>query len=1061
MTPLIKNKTWFVASLLVFTALGYGLYEITASQSALNNEELNKKATESVTQALQRFSEFESDFLSQSNALFSDLREELSDNPDTDISTIPNTNEDDFWGISVFKGDELILWNGFGPAELSIDSAQISRPHTEVARNNNITYLRYTNSFVIQRDTAHKYILVTRKKIQQENVLPIGRNSELTSQSLFQSPSEYPVRFSFFDTPPENSIYFANISTHSVDSAGVIYALQDDLSDYNNEQQNKVILYRAVFYALLIVLIALFLIFISQRLDTWRSLFVKLFALLIAWLFFTNINFEIGWTQTFNSLEQERISSIKPLIHYGIHALFILLITLSSYTPLSNNDLKLSTPPFYLSSAILGLSGFFSATLFYFFLTETYTLFYETSIPVLDLEIFPSIITLSFYVLSSVFVTSLILLIFFLNRFLFQLFEYVFPIKTIITFAGFFTALMFHTYLGAAPLPLLVSIIALIYFSLLIALLWTKEQGLYSLANTSFLRKLFVFSLFAVGITYIGMYNGYSDRLDEQMEQAAEEFANQEESQADRIVRELLINLEQSMSPFSSQNLMERPEFAERIFNQQIQSLIPEEWKSFSISAQLINDEGETISEYSSNIDSPAWTKAFNMQSLIIPFQMEQISINNLIPIVRKRPLNESNSNYSTFRRAWIPLYQKGENPERLGWILCSVYQERPQHNKPLRAVIASQENSNWNAPISITEFIDQQSARKNVVGTPIDLPGYSRLPETLYSQIQEDSLLHRISQFTGQSFRELFIIHDDNQIIRSATKHPEFANHLFAFMRFYFSIFLFGLLVLWIIKLRSKLEIIGTGHRFRDRLIDQFTLASLTCLIVLIGATYYGVKHQTQNTVQDQLLSKLNNLTEVISSNLSENADLADLSLNELTSTIDADASIYQNKAVLTSTTEQVYSQHVLPNLLPWDVYESIFERGNNQVTRKTKLGNQELLIGYQPWFDGNNDIAGVISIPTFLEAPKFNEQLLATTSYLLGFYVLIFGLFILGATLISRKLTAPLEALRTGLKQISGGDLETTLPVKSEDEIGSLTQAYNTMVHRLQDVQKELAKA
>jgi len=52
-------------------------------------------------------------------------------------------------------------------------------------------------------------------------------------------------------------------------------------------------------------------------------------------------------------------------------------------------------------------------------------------------------------------------------------------------------------------------------------------------------------------------------------------------------------------------------------------------------------------------------------------------------------------------------------------------------------------------------------------------------------------------------------------------------------------------------------------------------------------------------------------------------------------------------------------------------------------------------------------------------------------------------------------------MQCLRKGLKKISGGNLETTLPVKSQDEIGSLINAYNIMVYRLKDLQTDLAEA
>src|SRR5699024_880688 len=60
-----------------------------------------------------------------------------------------------------------------------------------------------------------------------------------------------------------------------------------------------------------------------------------------------------------------------------------------------------------------------------------------------------------------------------------------------------------------------------------------------------------------------------------------------------------------------------------------------------------------------------------------------------------------------------------------------------------------------------------------------------------------------------------------------------------------------------------------------------------------------------------------------------------------------------------------------------------------------------------------------------------------------------------------ISQSLTRPLTYIRQGLNKISGGDLDTTIPVTSKDEIGNLAKAYNQMVFRLKKLQTELAKA
>ncbi|NIT57501.1 MAG: hypothetical protein GWN00_15115, partial [Aliifodinibius sp.] len=76
-------------------------------------------------------------------------------------------------------------------------------------------------------------------------------------------------------------------------------------------------------------------------------------------------------------------------------------------------------------------------------------------------------------------------------------------------------------------------------------------------------------------------------------------------------------------------------------------------------------------------------------------------------------------------------------------------------------------------------------------------------------------------------------------------------------------------------------------------------------------------------------------NLTEAITNSELESRG-STIPLFSLASTLDADASLYRNNVIDISTTGQIYNQHLIPNLLPWEVYDSIFNRGNSQVTRK-----------------------------------------------------------------------------------------------------------------------------
>jgi len=72
-----------------------------------------------------------------------------------------------------------------------------------------------------------------------------------------------------------------------------------------------------------------------------------------------------------------------------------------------------------------------------------------------------------------------------------------------------------------------------------------------------------------------------------------------------------------------------------------------------------------------------------------------------------------------------------------------------------------------------------------------------------------------------------------------------------------------------------------------------------------------------------------------------------------------------------------------------------------------------------------------------------------LLTTAILVTFAVLLAA--VLAAIALARAITGPLAALAAAADHIGRGDLDTTVPVRSEDEIGRLAGSFNQMVERL----------
>jgi signal transduction histidine kinase len=76
--------------------------------------------------------------------------------------------------------------------------------------------------------------------------------------------------------------------------------------------------------------------------------------------------------------------------------------------------------------------------------------------------------------------------------------------------------------------------------------------------------------------------------------------------------------------------------------------------------------------------------------------------------------------------------------------------------------------------------------------------------------------------------------------------------------------------------------------------------------------------------------------------------------------------------------------------------------------------------------------------------------------TMALAGFLILVVGA--LGAWLISRQITRPLQDMALAAKDISGGDYSRRVVVRREDELGVLAETFNDMTHEIQDANRQM---
>ena len=104
--------------------------------------------------------------------------------------------------------------------------------------------------------------------------------------------------------------------------------------------------------------------------------------------------------------------------------------------------------------------------------------------------------------------------------------------------------------------------------------------------------------------------------------------------------------------------------------------------------------------------------------------------------------------------------------------------------------------------------------------------------------------------------------------------------------------------------------------------------------------------------------------------------------------------------------------------------------------------------VIGVYRWLQ-EHDAALIVELPQATAfAPAQSLALTIAVVGLLSALLLAFGMW-----LIARQVTRPILRLATTATAVAGGDLTATAPVTSEDEVGTLTRAFNDMTAQLRE--------
>ena len=135
-------------------------------------------------------------------------------------------------------------------------------------------------------------------------------------------------------------------------------------------------------------------------------------------------------------------------------------------------------------------------------------------------------------------------------------------------------------------------------------------------------------------------------------------------------------------------------------------------------------------------------------------------------------------------------------------------------------------------------------------------------------------------------------------------------------------------------------------------------------------------------------------------------------------------------------------------------EVYDEVLENGKSWIDRAFVV-NDWYITAYEPIRDSQNRVIGILYVG-ILEQPYLDmkrDVIWSMAKYLVVAVVLVMGI----AFLITLPITNPIGELVKATRQISTGHFPAEVAITSRDEIGTLSESFNTMSRRLKQTLDE----
>ena len=282
------------------------------------------------------------------------------------------------------------------------------------------------------------------------------------------------------------------------------------------------------------------------------------------------------------------------------------------------------------------------------------------------------------------------------------------------------------------------------------------------------------------------------------------------------------------------------------------------------------------------------------------------------------------------------------------------------------------------------------------------------------------------------------------------------------------FSYLFLALSLILLMFVRGRKNSSFRSNYFRTRINTILFVSSCLILVSMTVISVLFVYKRNESNMYNLMSSKINTVQALIEDQVRHARSWKELrgqdfamEIEKLGNTTKSDISFYTPEGkVFHTTTPEVFEKMVIGSRISEEAFYNIrYQHQRFFISRETVSG-RTLWSLYAPIFNDRGDLIAIIAVPYTDKNFDFRREALFHAAMIINIFLLLLIGSLLFSTREVNSMFIPLLEMGRKMNSADINNLEYII-YKREDEISSLVDAYNRMVHDLSDSTRQLAQA